>query len=87
MQVRERHIIMLQTSNGKIPFDVWYYKLDRLWQRAVDARITRVTAGNFGDHKSVGDELVILIGGGDKSTQRRDIEKAKQLWRSWKNES
>lgn len=74
-------------------------------QRAIDARITRLTAGNFGDHKSVGDgifelripkgpglriyyglqksELIILIGGGDKRSQRNDIRKAKELWRDW----
>lgn len=76
-----------------------------LLQRAVDARLTRLAVGNFGDHKSVGagvfelripkgpglrvyyglrgSELVILIGGGNKSTQKKDIEKAKILWRQY----
>jgi len=96
---------MLQLANGKIPFESWYDKLDKLWQRAIDARLTRLAVGNFGDHKPVGagvfelrvpkgpglrvyyglrgNELVVLIGGGDKSTQKRDIEKAKELWRTW----
>ena len=26
-----------------------------------------------------GDEIVVLIGGGDKASQKRDIEKAKEL--------
>jgi putative addiction module killer protein len=71
-------------------------------QAAVDARLTRVRAGNFGDCKSVGGgvfelrialgpglrvyyglqgrQVVILVGGGDKSTQARDIRRSQQLW-------
>lgn len=99
---------MLQLSNGKVPFEVWYERLDLIFQRAVDARLTRLAVGNFGDHKSVGagvfelripkgpgfrvyyglrgQDLVVLIGGGDKGSQRRDIDKAKELWRNWSNE-
>ena len=108
MQVKERRIIMLQLASGKIPFEAWYDKLGQLMQRAIDARLTRLAVGNFGDHKSVGagvfelrvpkgpglrvyyglngSELVVLIGGGDKGSQKRDIEKAKELWRKWSNE-
>ena len=99
MQIKERKIIMLHLLNGKVPFENWYDKLDSLLQRAIDARITRLAVGNFGDHKSVGDgvfelripkgpglrvyyglkgtEIVVLIGGGDKGSQRKDIQKAK----------
>ncbi len=74
-------------------------------QAAVDARLTRVRAGNFGDCKSVGggvfelrialgpghrvyyglqgQQVVILLGGGDKSTQGRDIRRAQQLWQQY----
>jgi putative component of toxin-antitoxin plasmid stabilization module len=31
--------------------------------------------------------LVVLLGGGDKSTQEKDIEEAKYLWRKYKNEN
>ncbi|SMH43511.1 type II toxin-antitoxin system RelE/ParE family toxin [Mesorhizobium australicum] len=32
----------------------------------------------------IGDTILVLLCGGDKDTQRRDIERAKQLAREWK---
>jgi putative addiction module killer protein len=77
---------------------------DSMSQKRIDARISRIMLGNFGDHKSVGDnvwelrmmfgagfriyytirgnEIVILLCGGDKaskSVQNKDIELAKYL--------
>jgi len=74
-------------------------------QVAVDTRLTRVRAGNFGDCKSVGggvfelriafgpglrvyyglhgQQIVVLLGGGDKSSQARDIRRAQELWRQF----
>lgn len=105
MQIKERKIVMLELDNGRVPFDVWYDKLATELQRAVDARLTRLAVGNFGDHKSIGagiyelrimkgpglrvyyglkgSELVVLIGGGDKGSQKKDIDKAKVLWRQY----
>lgn len=76
-----------------------------VFRAAVDARLTRVADGNFGDHKSVGGgvfelripkgpglrvyygldgpRLVVLIGGGDKSSQKKDILKAQELWKEY----
>ena len=31
-----------------------------------------------------GDDLILLLAGGDKSTQARDIETALALWKDWK---
>ena len=74
-------------------------------QAAVDTRLARVRAGNFGDCKSVGSgvfelrialgpglriyyglhgrQVVVLLGGGDKRTQPRDIRRAQELWQQF----
>ena len=102
----EREIQKLELENGLVPFDEWFDSLrDQRMQVAVDARLTRVRAGNFGDCKSVGDgvfelritfgsglrvyyglhgrKVVVLLGGGDKRSQPRDIRRAQQLWRQF----
>ena len=33
-----------------------------------------------------GDKIIVILGGGDKSTQPKDIISAKTLWRAYKNE-
>jgi putative addiction module killer protein len=64
----------------------------------IRVRLNRVRLGNLGDCKEVGegvmefrldfgpagDTLVILLCGGDKRTQARDIATAKQYWKSYK---
>lgn len=108
MEIRPRNVRTLILDNGRCPFDEWLDSLrDASFVRAVDARLTRVRDGNFGDHKSVGegvlelrvskgpglriyygldgDTLVILLGGGDKSSQNQDISKAQELWREYKS--
>jgi putative addiction module killer protein len=83
-------------------FKTWIRGLkDRVTQAIINARIRRISGGNFGDSKPVGDgvselridygpgfrvyftqmgrEIVILLCGGDKSTQSGDIEAAKQI--------
>ena len=32
-----------------------------------------------------GSKIVVLIGGGNKSTQKKDIKKAHQLWEEYKD--
>jgi putative addiction module killer protein len=83
-------------------FRTWMRDLRDAQGRAVIARrVQRMAAGNFGDHKSVGDkvselrvpvgpgyrvyytlrsrDLVVLLCGGDKDSQQRDIVRAKEL--------
>jgi putative addiction module killer protein len=74
---------------------------DMKGRTAIARRIERMTVGNFGDSKSVGEsvselrvdvgpgyrvyytrrgnEVVIVLAGGDKSSQDRDIKRAKEL--------
>ncbi len=85
-------------------FANWFRRLRDPTARArITARIRRVSLGNFGDVKPVGEgvsemridygpgyriyfvtrgkELVVLLAGGDKRTQQRDITAAQALAR------
>lgn len=83
-------------------FDDWLTRLRDTQARAqIVGRLRRLSHGNFGDTKPVGDglsemrihsgpgyrvyfvrrgnEVVVLLCGGDKSSQGRDMAKAKEL--------
>ncbi|MCK5507686.1 MAG: type II toxin-antitoxin system RelE/ParE family toxin [Desulfobacterales bacterium] len=108
MELPAREIVMLETLDGKVPFEEWFNGIrDQKLQISVDARLTRIADGNFGDHKSLrggvfelrvhkgpglrvyygldGPRIVVLIGGGVKSTQGKDIRKAQELWKEYYN--
>ncbi len=93
----------MQYEIKKLPhFDKWLTKQKDLQAKiSIARRIERMSYGNFGDFKSIGDkifelriskgagyrvyytfknkEIVILLCGGDKSTQQKDINLAKKL--------
>jgi putative addiction module killer protein len=83
-------------------FKDWICNLkDKITQSIINARIRRISAGNFGDTKTVSDnvselridygpgyrvyftkrgkEIIILLCGGNKSSQSKDIKRAKQI--------
>lgn len=83
-------------------FSSWFETLkDRTARAKIAIRIRRISLGNFGDVKPVGEgiyelrlnygpgyrvyfvqrgrQLIILLAGGDKTTQSADIKKAKKI--------
>ena len=95
------------TDTGKDVFGEWIRTLrDRAAVSRIFTRIDRMSAGNRGDSKAVGegvhelridhgsgyrvyfaragDVLILLLCGGDKSTQSRDIRQAIQYWQDYK---
>ena len=90
-------------------FDDWLAGLKDIEARArIRVRIRRMSLGNSGDVKALGDgiremrfsfgpgyrvyftqrgvQLVLLLAGGDKSGQSRDIERARQIAAQWKDQ-
>ena len=95
------HLLMIQIQQTDT-YAKWFTGLkDRISRARIDIRIRRLSLGNAGDVKSVGDGiselrvdhgpgyrvyfvqrgdvLIVLLAGGDKSTQKKDILKAKAL--------
>ena len=95
------------TQDGKSIYADWLSSLrDRKARVKIITQVDRMTLGNFGDVKPVGegisetridygpgyriyhakegDQVVVLLCGGDKSTQDKDIKLAKACWSDYK---
>ena len=98
-----------ETPDGKLPFMIWFNSIkDSQFKRRIILRLNRLSDGNFGDCKNLGDGLyelrldfgsgyriyyteednvvVILFSGGDKSSQYKDIDKAKSYLKEYRGE-
>lgn len=98
-------LIVYKTSTGKEPLKDWLDGLESADRMRILKRLDRLRLGNFGDHKSLGDnvyelrftfgggfrtyygisnnKIVILLCGGNKKQQNKDIESAKYFWRDY----
>ncbi|MGD9641402.1 MAG: type II toxin-antitoxin system RelE/ParE family toxin [Elusimicrobiales bacterium] len=93
--------------NGRSVFFDWLCALPDIGARAaIRTRLDRVTDGNFGDCRPVGEgvwelrvhcgpgyrvyygedgpDIVLLLCGGVKRSQRRDITRAKHFWADYR---
>ena len=52
-----KEILIYKTSNGKCPYDDWFYKLDKITQVWIEKRLERVEEGNYGDFKKLDSEI------------------------------
>ncbi|MEK6733743.1 MAG: type II toxin-antitoxin system RelE/ParE family toxin [Pseudomonadota bacterium] len=108
VEIINKEVKLFHDSNGKAPFVNWLEKLDNITRRIIENRMTRLSFGNYGDYKTIsqdifelrfhigsgyrvyfaedGDAIVILLLGGDKKTQKRDIEKAKEYYDKYKRQ-
>lgn len=106
VESKERRVLSYRSANGRFPYREWRNSLnDQDTEVAVDVRITRFNASNFGDSRPIGGgafesridfgpgyriyfgtdgDEVILLCGGDKSTQDADIARAKEHWKDYK---
>lgn len=103
MEAQRREVVLYVTDDDNCPFELWLEALrDRQARVRIKKRLDRVSLGNLGDFKPVGEgvlelridygpgyrvyfaqagtTIVLLLCGGDKSTQAQDIPRAQQYW-------
>ncbi len=110
MDSYNRDVYIYESLEGQAPFGDWLASL-RDWKakQKIRTRIDRLSLGNLGDFKSVGEgvlelridfgpgyriyvaqegeNIILLLCGGDKSSQNKDIIRAKQYWEDYKSRS
>ena len=104
-----KDLIIYQAADGTEPFTRWRKRLkDKVTIARIDRRLERVSEGNYGDYKAVGegvyelrlffgpgyrvyfaedgDQVVLLLCGGDKGSQSRDISAAQSYWQDYQRD-
>jgi putative addiction module killer protein len=108
MEIIPREIRNYIDPDGQVPFKEWLDSLqDKKVQTIVINRLNRVSLGNLGDCKNLGEGvyelrihygpgyrvyfgdiegvIVILLCGGIKRSQSKDIKRAKEYWLELRN--
>jgi putative addiction module killer protein len=108
MEIKPREIRNYIDPDGRVPFREWFNSLqNKKVQTIVLNRLNRVSLGNLGDCKHLGEGIyelrihygpgyrvyfgdlegviVILLCGGTKRSQSRDIKRAKEYWLELRN--
>jgi putative addiction module killer protein len=104
VEARRRELRNYVDARQHEPFQDWLDDLDSVTRNVIQARLIRVSRGNFGDCHGVGEgvsefridfgpgyrvyfgqdgDVVILLTGGTKRTQKKDIATAKDYWRDY----
>lgn len=96
------------TASGRNPFDDWFESILEVHTKSkILSRLGRLKLGNFGDCKSIGDEIselrihygpgiriyyskignkvILLLCGGNKGSQSRDINRAKEYLKEYRS--
>ena len=55
-----RKLIKYQLENGKIPFDEWFNKLDKIKQYKCIVRLEKCTGGFWGEHRNLKKGIIEL---------------------------
>ena len=104
MEAKPRELHYFELAKGRYPYREWLLSLKNPMAVArLDVRLTKLTMGNSGNWRLVGDGvielkedfgpgyriyvgedgpvLVVILCGGDKSSQAADIQRAKEYWK------
>lgn len=93
-------VIVYCDKNGKEPFTRWLNKIkDSTTRRRILTRLRRLEQGNYGVFElrlffgpgyriyfgEDGMRIIVLLCAGTKNTQNKDIKKALNYWKEYKN--
>ncbi|MEM9244009.1 MAG: type II toxin-antitoxin system RelE/ParE family toxin [Pseudomonadota bacterium] len=78
----EIEILEYVNSKGKSPFSIWFNRLRGINAEKIATALYRMSQRIYFGQDN--DRLIILLGGGTKKQQGRDIKQAKLHWRDYK---